>query len=110
MANVELHIKIEQDDTTKLEATVTNFDTNAGTTDTVTIYNDGPSIAVKVYFPGESALATNPINVTAGQTSGAIAVTANTGTYRYIISSSLPYGGTLVIDPRFIIGGGSVTP
>ena len=103
----DLRIKIEQDDSGKVEATVETFDVSANYNDAVTIYNDANAggIAFKIYFPGESALETNPIPVPAN-TNYPTTVTANPGNttyYKYIISANLSGGATIVIDPRFII-------
>ena len=102
----EVHIKIEETISTgKVEVTVTAFDTPASTTDSVTIYNaaNDTDIQVRVYFPGVSALAVNPIDIPANSDSGPIDVSAPAGTYNYIISATLANGGTVVLDPRFII-------
>jgi hypothetical protein len=107
-----LHIKVEEDADGKVEATVDTFDTAAETNDGVTIYNDANAggISVTVDFPGTSALATNPI-VVAADSSVSTTVSASAGTYPYTITASLPVsGGSVVIDPRFIIGGGTVAP
>ena len=105
----ELHVKIEDDNGT-VEAKIDLFDTEANTNDDVTIYNDANAggIAIRVYFPGASVLANNPIDVPA-DSNYATTVSAGNGTYNYIISATLSGGGTVVIDPRFIIGGGEVT-
>ena len=100
----DLHIKIEEDANGKVEAKVDAFDTGANTNDPVTIYNDANAggISIRVYFPGVSALADNPIDVAANDNEPTT-VSAGAGTYKYIISATLSGGGTVVIDPRFII-------
>ena len=89
----DLHVKIE-DDNGKLEVTVDKFDTRATTADSVTIYNDANAggISFRVYFPGVSALATNPFDVRAAY-NVTVDVSAGEGYYAYIISATLS-GGT----------------